>query len=219
LNKIDATVLLVDDDAAVREAVARLLRSAGWKTEQFASAQAFLERKHFDDVGCLVLDISMPGMSGLELQAMMRVLGISMPVIFLSAVCDVPTSVGAMRDGAFDVLQKPADADTLLKDVDDAVRRHRSALARERSDAQIAGRLALLSRREREVMDRVIQGRLNKQIAAELQIAEKTVKVHRARVMAKMQTRSVAELVHALDSLDPAYAPLPAARAADSASA
>jgi len=213
MNQLDATVLLVDDDSGVREAVSRLLRSAGWKTEQFASAQEFLERRRFDDVGCLVLDISMPGMTGLELQAVMRNLGISMPVIFLSAVCDVPTSVGAMKDGAFDVLQKPADADALLRDIESAVQRHREQRSREKVDAEIAARLAQLSRREREVMDLVVLGRLNKQIAAELQIAEKTVKVHRARVMSKMQTRSVAELVHALDTLDPAAIPMPPSRA------
>lgn len=201
MGSFDATVLLIDDDGDVREAVGRLLLSAGWHTEVFASAQDFLARQPFNGTGCIVLDISMPGMTGPELHARMRVLGISLPVIYLSGHCDVPSSVLAMKRGALDVLQKPADAEILLHAIADAVERHRLDCLRREADGEIATRLASLSAREREVMDHVIVGRLNKQIAADLGIAEKTVKVHRGRAMAKMKVRSVAELVHLCDQL------------------
>lgn len=197
----DATVLLIDDDADVRESVGRLLRSANWKTEFFASAQDFIDRPPFNGIGCIVLDVSMPGMTGPELHDWMREHAVSLPVIYLSGQCDIPISVKAMKRGALDVLQKPVDADALLQAVSDAVERHRQDCLRRSADDEIACRLASLSAREREVMDHVIVGRLNKQIAFDLGIAEKTVKVHRGRVMAKMRVRSVAELVHLCDQL------------------
>lgn len=202
MDSTDATVLVIDDDADVREALGRLLRSAGWKAEMFASAQDFLVQPPFDAPGCIVLDINMPGMTGPELHFWMREHDISMPVIYLSGYCDVVTSVQAMKRGARDVLQKPADAEVLLQAIADAVESHR--LARYRSDAKhaIGDRLATLSPREREVMRHVTAGRLNKQIAHDLGIAEKTVKVHRGRVMAKMRVRSVAELVHMCDRFE-----------------
>jgi FixJ family two-component response regulator len=201
MGSADATVLLVDDDADVREAVGRLLRSAGWNTQVFACAQDFLDWPPFAGIGCVVLDVSMPGMTGPELHNWMRENDVTLPVIFLSGQCDVPTSVQAMKRGALDVLQKPADADLLLHAISDAVERHRQDCFRHSADDEIACRLATLSAREREVMDHVIVGRLNKQIAADLGIAEKTVKVHRGRAMAKMRVRSVAELVHLCDQL------------------
>lgn len=201
MGSTEATVLLIDDDADVREAVGRLLRSAGWKTEIFASAQDFIDRPPFDGVGCIVLDVSMPGMTGPELHDWMREHAVSLPVIYLSGQCDVPISVQAMKRGALDVLQKPADADALLQAINDAVERHRQDCLRRNADDEIVCRLASLSVREREVMDHVIVGRLNKQIAFDLGIAEKTVKVHRGRVMAKMRVRSIAELVHLCDQL------------------
>lgn len=196
-----ATILLIDDDADVREAVGRLLRSAGWKTAAFASAQAFLTAKPFDDIGCVLLDVSMPDMSGPQLHAWLQDHDISLPVIYLSGHCDVPTSVQAMKRGALDVLEKPVDAGVLLQAITGAVERHRLERRRREADGEIAHRLEILSPREREVMDHVVRGRLNKQIAADLGIVEKTVKVHRGRVMTKMQVRSVAELVHLCDQL------------------
>lgn len=198
----DATVLLIDDDADVRDAIGRLLRSAGWKAKAYASAQEFLASAPFRGVGCIVLDVKMPGMSGPELHRWMREHDISLPVIYLSGFFDVPTSVLAMKQGAVDVLQKPADADTLLPAIAGAVERHRHDCVHRDAMENITGRVRSLSRRELEVIGHVIVGRLNKQIASDLGIAEKTVKVHRGRAMAKMQVRSVAELVHLWDQLD-----------------
>ena len=197
----DATVLLIDDDADVRESVGRLLRSAGLSTELFASAQDFLARPPFTGTGCVLLDINMPGMTGPELHGWMLEHGVSLPVIYLSGHCDVPTSVMAMKQGARDVLEKPADADVLLDAIGHAVEQHRLHNLRRDADDEIHARLASLSAREREVMDQVMLGRLNKQIAIDLGIAEKTVKVHRGRAMAKMKVRSVAALVHLCDQL------------------
>jgi len=201
MDYTDATILLIDDDVDVREATGRLLRSAGWKTDAFASAQDFLAELPFSGIGCVVLDVSMPGMTGPELHDWMREHDCSLPVIYLSGRCDIPTSVQAMKHGARDVLEKPVDDIIFLQAVADAVEQHRQdALRRDAKDG-IASRLATLSAREREVMEHVILGRLNKQIAADLGIALKTVKVHRGRAMAKMRVRSVAELVHLCDQL------------------
>lgn len=198
---VDATVFLIDDDADVREAVSRLLRSAGWKATAFASAQQFMESQACHGIGCIVLDICMPDMSGPALHTWMRQQGILWPVIYLSGKCDVPTSVQAMKSGALDVLQKPVDADQLLDAIARGVAWHEQECLRRNTHEEIWLHLNTLSAREREVMDQVTLGRLNKQIAADLGIAEKTVKVHRGRAMAKMKVRSVAELVHLCDQL------------------
>ena len=202
MGTAEATVLLVDDDAHVRAAVSRLLRSAGWNSRAFASAQEFLSELPFTGLGCVVLDVSMPGMSGTELHEWMRGHGCTLPVIFLSGRCDIPMSVTAMRSGALDVLEKPAADDVLLKAVADAVERHREELQHRRQLSDVETRLALLTQRERQVLVQVSLGRLNKQIAADLGIALKTVKVHRGRAMAKLGVRTVAALVHLCDQLD-----------------
>lgn len=202
MGSTEATVLLIDDDPDVREAVARLLRSAGWKMEIFASANEFVARQPMSGIGCIVLDICMPEMTGPQLHDWMREHQMSWPVIYLSGHCDVAASVRAMKHGATDVLEKPADAEALLQAINDAVAQHRQFCLRRDSDDGIRARLATLSVREREVMDHVVRGRLNKQIAADLGIAEKTVKVHRGRAMAKMRVRSVAELVHLCDQVE-----------------
>ena len=202
MDTSNATVLLIDDDDDVRESVGRLLRSAGWNTELFSSAQDFLTRPLFAGTGCILLDISMPEMTGPQLHGWIRENGISLPVIYLSGHCDVPSSVLAMKHGAMDVLEKPADADVLLDAIAGAVEQHSLHKLRRDAKDEIHDRLASLSAREREVMDQVILGRLNKQIAADLGITEKTVKVHRGRAMAKMKVRSVAALVHLCDQLE-----------------
>lgn len=202
MDTSNATVLLIDDDDDVRESVGRLLRSAGWNTELFSSAQDFLTRPPFAGTGCILLDISMPEMTGPQLHGWIRENGISLPVIYLSGRCDVPSSVLAMKHGAMDVLEKPADADVLLDAIAGAVEQHSLHKLRRDAKDEIHDRLASLSAREREVMDQVILGRLNKQIAADLGITEKTVKVHRGRAMAKMKVRSVAALVHLCDQLE-----------------
>lgn len=209
MTSLETTVLLIDDDADVLEAVARLLRSAGWQTLSFGSAQDFLAAPPFSGIGCIVLDISMPGMTGPQLHDWMREHDITLPVIYLSGQCDVPTSVQAMKCGALDVLQKPADAEVLLQAISAAVDQHREDSLRRDANEEIGARLATLSPREREVMDHVMAGRLNKQIAADLGISEKTVKVHRGRAMAKMKVRSVAALVHLCDQLESTDQPRP----------
>ena len=195
-SPIPATVTVVDDDAAVRKGLARLLRSAGHAVETFASANEFLERRVPGAAGCLVLDVNMPGLNGLQLQEAIAGNGGGLPIIFLTGRGDIPMSVQAMKRGAVDFLTKPVNDETLLSAVDLALERDR---LQRRTRAEVDGirqRLAMLTPREREVFHHVVAGRLNKQTAAELGIVEKTIKVHRARMMEKMGVQSVAELVH-----------------------
>lgn len=189
-------IFLVDDDPSVLKALSRLLRSAGWETECFESARAFLDRPAYTDVGCIVLDLYMPDMTGRELQDLLLARHTLLPIVFLTGQGDVPASVSAMKHGAVDFMLKPVDSTTLLDVVEGAMQRHALSLRDAHDVAIISTRLSRLSTREREVLAQVLTGRLNKQIAGELGIAEKTVKVHRGRLMAKMQVRSVAELVH-----------------------
>lgn len=191
-----ATVFIVDDDASVRKSMARLLRSEGIETESFESAPAYLEREDYDGVGCVLLDINMPEMSGVELQARLADRGRALPIVFLTGHGDVAISVMAMKRGALDFLVKPADEADLIRAVRRALAHHErlrdTAMARD----SILGQVASLTPREQEVMRQLITGALNKVIADRLQIAIKTVKVHRARVMEKMGVRSAAELLH-----------------------
>jgi FixJ family two-component response regulator len=201
--KRDATVFIVDDDPEVRDALTRLLRSADWTSESYGLPQEFLATAADKGVGCILLDVNMPGMAGPELHDRLREQGVDLPVIYLTGNCTVSIGVRAMKNGAVDFLEKPVDADTLLATIDAAVARHRKLRAEGAQTRDITERLAKLSGRERDVFDQVILGRLNKQIAADLGIAEKTVKVHRGRVMAKMKVRSVAQLVHLWEQLPP----------------
>jgi FixJ family two-component response regulator len=190
-----ANIFVVDDDDGVRRSLVRLMHAEGWHAEGFSCGGAFLARLPYDGVGCVMLDVEMPGMKGPELQDRMLGDGISLPVIYLTGHGDVPNSVHAMKCGAVDFLTKPADDDLIVQTVNAAIGRHASFLQRESERCEIARRLSRLSDREREVMELVICGRLNKQIAGDLGITERTVKVHRARVMQKLETRSVAGLV------------------------
>ena len=202
MRSSEATVFVIDDDPHVREALGRLLRSVGWNVAAYGAAQEFLDVPPRDGAGCILLDVSMPDMSGPELHERLRERGVGLPVIYLTGQCNVAISVRAMKNGALDFLEKPIDADALLPAVDDAVARHRQACERRDQLAEIDRRLAKLSARERQVLEHVILGRLNKQIAADLGIAEKTVKVHRGRMMSKMGVCSVAELVHHCDQVE-----------------
>lgn len=192
----DATIFVVDDDAAVRRSLTRLLRSAGWNAEAFASADDFLERAPIAGPGCVLLDVNMPGMSGLELQARMAEAGIPLPVVFLTGKGDIPMSVNAMKHGAVDFLVKPVEEKVLFQALEQAIRRQAAEAATRQGRDSVMARLARLSEREREVLEGVLQGRLNKQIAFDLGIAEKTVKAHRGRLMEKMEAHTIAELVH-----------------------
>src|SRR6267142_3257577 len=189
------TVFVVDDDPSVLSAVGRLIRSAGHKVETFGSPREFFERAHSDEPGCLVVDLRMPELNGLELQEAMVRAGYELPLIFMSGHADIQSTVKAMQGGAIDFLIKPFDEHQLLEAIDRATARDvEERMARASRDA-LRTRLNLLTPREREVCMLVAAGRLNKQIAAELGIAEKTVKTHRARVMAKLEALSLAELV------------------------
>lgn len=189
------TVFIVDDDASVRKSLSRLLRSAGLHVETFASAHDFLSREHFDGNGCLILDIKMPGLSGVDLFKELGKADYSMPVVFITGHGDIPTGVHAMKEGAIDFLTKPVDDEQIFTAV-------RAALARDAVErdnyvnaTHIRQRLRILTDREYEVLTYVITGMLNKQIADALDISEKTVKVHRGRVTEKLGVYSVAELV------------------------
>jgi FixJ family two-component response regulator len=194
---IDLTpiVYLIDDDPAVLTALRRILVASGFEVAAFESSRAFLERADLHAAGCLVLDLAMPGITGLDLQRELAKRDCILPIIFLTGRGDVGTSVQAMKSGAVDFLTKPVDDEVLITAIRHAFTRNR-ALRRLRDEAtEIERRLASLTQREREVFEHVVTGRLNKQIAAELGTVEKTVKFHRANVMKKMAVRTVADLV------------------------
>jgi FixJ family two-component response regulator len=194
-----STVFVVDDDAAIRKAVSRLLRSAGIAVAVFASAREFLAQYDPATPGCLVLDIAMPGFNGLQLQIALREKGSILPIIFLTGHGDVSKSVQAMKHGAFDFLSKPVKDKDLLTAVRAAIERDAVARPEHAKLSQIRARLDTLTPREREVLEHIVAGKLNKQIAADLRITEATVKMHRARVMAKMKVQSVAELARLME--------------------
>ena len=189
------TVFIIDDNPSARRGLSRLVRAAGMNVEAYGSAQEFLERKHYDGYGCILLDIKMPGLNGLELQEELVKADYSMPIIFVSGHADVPMTAQAMKKGAVDFLTKPVDGDQLLKVINESLARDRENRKAFSDKAKIRERLATLTPREYEVMTFVIAGMLNKQIAYELEIAEDTVKIHRGRMMRKMKVESVAELV------------------------
>jgi len=190
------TIFLVDDDPAVRKSLARVLREEGWNVELFESGEAFLARRNTMVRGCLVLDVTMPGLDGLELQRRLAEDGQALPIVFLTGHGDIPMSVQAIKAGAKDFLTKPVAAEALLAAVRGALEQDVSGREARAEMATFKSRLATLTVREREVLAAVAKGKLNKQIAGDLGIVEQTVKFHRARIMERMQARTVAELMH-----------------------
>ena len=196
-----ATVLVVDDDASVRKALARSIQAAGLNVKTFASARQFLDQGPPEGPGCLVLDVRMPGLSGLDLQAELKSRNIPTPIIFITGHGDIPVSVKAMKGGAVDFLTKPFKVANLIQVIQEAIQKDERLQASRAKAAEVQCRIQTLTPREREVLGLVVQGLLNKQIAVELGAAEPTVKVHRGRVMQKMQVASVADLVRAVEQV------------------
>jgi FixJ family two-component response regulator len=200
-------VFVVDDDVSVRESLESLIRFAGWEPETFASAQEFLARPRVLVPSCLILDVALPDLSGLDLQKRIAVDRIDMPIIFITGYGDVPMTVQAMKAGAVEFLTKPFGDDVLLSAIQNAIERSQTALRHEAEIGALRDCYASLSRREREVMALVVSGLLNKQVGGELGISEITVKAHRGRVMRKMKAGSLADLVNMAARLRLAPAP------------
>jgi FixJ family two-component response regulator len=198
----DAIVFVVDDDSSIREAIESLVKLAGLRVETFGSAQEFLRSKRADLPGCVVLDVELPGLSGLDLQRELAAHGIKLPIIFITGYGDIPMSVRAMKAGALEFLTKPFRDQDLLDAIEQALERDRAARRHAREIAELRERFDVLTSREREVMSLVVAGRLNKQIGFELKISEVTVKIHRGRVMNKMGAESLAELVRMTERLE-----------------
>jgi len=195
-NVATQTIFLVDDDPGVLKALSRVLREDGWRVETFESAEAFLARSDLDSPGCLVLDVTMPGLDGLELQRRLIEARRLVPIVFVTGQGDIPMSVRAIKAGATDFLTKPVKGEALVAAVRAAIDQATSTRQAQADTAELRQRFAGLTPREREVLEALTAGRLNKQIAGDLGIVEQTVKFHRARVMERMQARTSAELMH-----------------------
>jgi FixJ family two-component response regulator len=197
----DAIIAIVDDDASVREGLHSLIRSAGWRVETFVSAQEFLGRHGAEAPSCVILDLQLPGLSGLDLQKRMAKVGLEIPIVFLTGHGDIPASVQAMKAGAVEFLTKPLDEQKLLQAIQEAIERDRRTRRQHAEIRELRERYQSLTAREQQVMQEVVSGLLNKQIAAELNITEFTVKIHRGHVMRKMRAASLPDLVRMAESL------------------
>lgn len=188
-------VLVVDDDDAMRSAIRRLLVSAGLAVEAYASGTELVQRTRFDRPGCIILDVCMPGMSGLEVQAALKQRQVELPVIFLTGTAEIPIAVSAMREGAIDFIEKPFDNDALLARVHQAIDRSRRQLDGESERQDVSRRLESLTQRERSVLELVVVGKTNKEIARELGSSHRTIEIHRRHIMEKMAVGTLADLV------------------------
>ncbi len=206
----EAVIAIIDDDLSVQQGLQRLIRSVGWKAETFASAQEFLARPPTEAPSCLVLDLQLPGLSGLDLQTRMAEVGLETPIVFLTGHGNIPTSVKAMKAGAIEFLTKPVDEQDLLRAIQEAIDRDRRTRQQHADMRELRDRYESLTAREQEVMRQVISGLLNKQVAAELKITEDTVKFHRGHIMRKMRADSLADLVRMAENLEIRSRHLPA---------
>lgn len=188
-------VHVVDDDAAMRSAIRRLLMSADFAVQLYASGAELIERPHFDHPGCIILDVRMPEMSGLEVQAVLKQRQVELPVIFLTGMAEIPIAVAAMREGAIDFIEKPFDNDALLARVRQAIERSRRRLDGEQERQEVLRKLDRLTERERCVLDLVVAGKTNKEIARELGSSHRTIEIHRRHIMEKMAVGTLADLV------------------------
>jgi len=201
IRQSNTIIAIVDDDSWAREGLQDLIRSAGWRAEAFASAQEFLARRRAEAPSCLVLDLQLPGLSGLDLQKRMAEVGLEIPIVFLTGHGNIPASVQAMKAGAVEFLTKPFDEQELLRAIREAIERDRRARQRHADMRELQQRFESLTAREQQVMHQVVSGLLNKQIADELKITEATVKFHRGHIMHKMRADSLADLVRMAENL------------------